>query len=245
MDNSPPEAPNIDEKNVLVNHLRQVRNENGYSTAVWTDERLNRAAQGFMEYRKIIQKLSPKIASKIINFPGIQMCFLGIVPVEQFKTELTEDEVVQINSALALNGEKYFVLSFPIPLSRQKNHALINFEAAEAIISENKDLFLNIGDPRKFLKTQPSQYLAPAALFSGKIQDERHGLLSGYPKDCVLTWSRIMNSSIADRFLKKPKAFGVGSFNEGIFFQGFNERNRQWANEAIALRKTTGIAELH
>lgn len=244
MTDLPHEAPQVDEITALVTHLQQVRQENGYSTSIWSDERLNRAAQGLNEFKKITEVLPPDLARKLVEAPGLQMCFLGIAPVEHFKTKLSEAEVEQINVALALRGEKYFVISYPYPLSKSRNKALINLEAAETIMKDNGDLFKDVGNPRNFLKTQPKAYLAPAAFISGKIQDQRHGVLAGYPRDNVDTWSRINNGFGKDRFINRPKTFGAGDGKEGFYFEGFNERDKQWANEAIALRKATKISEV-
>ena len=148
--------------------------------------RLNRAARGLVEYKKLLESLPEETAAKFAQDPGIQNCFLGIAPEEHFKTKLSEVEIEQINSAMALRGEKYFVVSYKRPLSKEKNHVLINLEAAQAIMADNQDLFKDVGDPRNFLKTQPKQYLAPAAFISGRTQDQRHGVLAGYPRENVV-----------------------------------------------------------
>ncbi len=241
MSDYPQETPQVDEATALVSNLQQIRQENGYSTAIWSDERLNRAARGLIEYKKMLENLPQETAAKFIKDPGLQMCFLGVAPVEHFKADLGGDEIKQINSAPALRGEKYFIVSYPLPLSRSKNHALVNLEAAEAVMAENKDLFKDTGEPRDFLKTQPKRYLASAAFVSVRIQDQRHGVLAGYPRENVDTWSRINSGFSRDRFFNRQKEFSAGDIQQGFAFNGFSETDRTWANEAIALRQATGI----
>jgi hypothetical protein len=219
-----------------LNRLRRLRSENGYVTPIWNDVRLSRAVHGLSALRQAENLLGPELCKKITDNPGIQMCFLGIVPVEQIRSELSEAEVAELNACLEKIGGGYFAVEFNYAWSKAKGCLLVNSEAAEDVVRQNPDIFKNCDDVKAYLLKSPKDYLAPAAAFSGKTQDIKHGLLAGYPKKCVVRWSDINNSFGPERFLKSNK-FGVGNRSEGYYFEGFDEEDRRWANEALALRK--------
>lgn len=246
MHNLSHETPQVDEITVLLDNLKQIKEQNGYSTAIWDDDRLNRAAQGMMEYRKLLEALPTETASKFTENAGIQACFLGTSPVQDFDFQLNDIEVKQIKQALESRGEKFLLVSYQPPSPfRSKNYVLINSVTAIEIMQNNSDLFQGITDPTAFLKTQPKSYLTPALETPVVIHHQRYGVLSGYPRDSVDLWSRSDTGLGPDRFINWSKAFVAGDKKEGFYFVGFNEKDKQWANEAIALRKATKIGEVH
>lgn len=230
----------------LLSHLQSIRKEHEYGTEVWSDEKLELAAEGLIEYEKIINMLPEEIANKL-DEPSIQNCFLGSVPVQHFGYkeggEPSDVEVEKINQAFMLRGGKFAIVSYRY--GRQKNAALINIKSATNIIKGNKDIFENVTDPESFLKTRPQEYLAPAVFITRKIHDQRHGVLSGYPRETVDVWASISNGLNINRFTGGPKKIGVGDRkNGGIYYEGFSEKDRIWVNEIIALKAESGISQI-
>lgn len=230
--------------NPLFTRLLQIKQENNFTTLIWDDARLERAVRGANEYQQTSRLVNPDLQKKALDNPSIQMCFLGIAPVQHFVAELSLQEVDQINTAFSLRGKKYIAIQYSIPLSNDKNTVLVNLEAAKAVITENKDIFDGIGDSDNYLKTNIRDYLVSAKLFFTKINEQRHGVLSGFPRDSVDLYSKINNGLGKDRFFNRPNQIEVGNRpQDGFFYIGFSEKDKQWANEAIALKNAIGIGK--
>jgi len=238
------ELPQVGKREVEFERLKGARVGSGYSTELWSDERLQVAAQGLVAYEKLIKKLAGGTSKKFLDDPAIQNCFLGISPVQHFMAELSQDEVEQINRSFAVDGDNFFAVSYTPPLAKHPNTILINIDEAGDIMKKNHDLFRGVSNCSEYLKTKYRDYLVPAAYLPLKIHDQRHGILSGFPRKTVDLWSKVNNGISIARFTNRANEFGVGDSKKGVYFGGFDQSDVVWANEAVALRDSSGIENI-
>lgn len=155
----------------IFSKLKSEKLNQKFSTDVWSDSKLAIAASGLAEYTTLMKTsfLNPSVKAKFKTDPGIQMCFLGIAPVQHAKFELSKDEVKTLNSTFLMRGDKFFGVQYPRPLELKNNLAFVNLEASTVIIENNRALFPRITNPTEYLKNTPQQYLDNASLITGKL----------------------------------------------------------------------------
>lgn len=227
----------------LLSHLQSIRKEREYSTEVWSDENLEIAVFGANEYKKLLDAVPPETSDKFSHDPGIQNCFLGSVPVQLFDSQLSVNEVDQINQAFLLRGQKFVIVSYRSSWVRY--NVLVNIKSATKTIEKNKDIFDGVTDSFTFLKDHPEKYLISAALIPVKIHDQRHGVLAGYRRETVDIWSSMKSAFNIKSLLGGPKGFSIGDIErDGISYIGYSESDRIWFNEIIALRAESGISQI-
>ncbi len=209
-------------KDIQAN-LVTLRNEHGYTgDGIWSDARLETAAQGMEIYAKVINRSSDQLKQYLNNINVIQG-FTGVRPVvglggQDPKTSNVEsyfysekghdtlfpqvrEELQRLLEAYGKSKIKLVLIDYSkVPYKTKKDFDLMNVGAIQNVANENPDLFPadKSINPSDWLIQNPIEWpMTP--LSEGKdamTKEVRSGVVSGFPRSASNLYSEEATSGL-------------------------------------------------